>query len=44
MTLFFLIAQLVNFLVFGVRPGLPILLGGALIVSGGVFMTVCGRS
>jgi small multidrug resistance family-3 protein len=43
-TLFFLIAQLVNFLVFGVRPGLPILLGGALIVSGGVFMTVCGRS
>jgi drug/metabolite transporter superfamily protein YnfA len=43
-TLFFLVAQLVNFLVFGARPDLPILLGGALIVSGGVLMTVWGRS
>src|ERR1700761_2414256 len=43
-TLFFLVAQLVNFLVFGVRPDLPILLSGALIVSGGVLMTVWGRS
>jgi drug/metabolite transporter (DMT)-like permease len=43
-TLFFLVAQLVNFVVFGARPGLPILLGGALIVSGGVLMTLWGRT
>jgi small multidrug resistance family-3 protein len=38
--LFFLVAQIINFFAFGVRPGLPIFLGGALIISGGVVMTV----
>jgi small multidrug resistance family-3 protein len=39
-TLFFVVAQVLNFLVFGVKPDLPILVGGALIVAGGVLMTV----
>jgi hypothetical protein len=43
-TLFFVVAQILNFALFGIRPGLPILVGGALIVSGGVVMTVWGRS
>jgi drug/metabolite transporter superfamily protein YnfA len=43
-TLFFVVAQLINFLVFGARPDLPILIGGALIVSGGLVMTVWGRA
>jgi small multidrug resistance family-3 protein len=34
-TLFFVVAQAINFIGFGIRPTLPILLGGALIVSGG---------
>jgi small multidrug resistance family-3 protein len=38
-TLFFLIAQAINLLVFGVRPDLPILVGGAMILSGGLVMT-----
>ncbi len=37
--LFFLVAQLINLVVFGVRPGAPILCGGALIVAGGLLMT-----
>jgi len=37
--LFFLVAQLINLFAFGLRPGLPILCGGALIVSGGLLMT-----
>ena len=44
MTLFFVVAQLLNFALFGVRPDLPILIGGGLIVSGGVVMTVWGRA
>jgi hypothetical protein len=38
-TLFFLVAQVINFVVFGATPGLPILVGGLLIVSGGLVMT-----
>ncbi len=38
-TLFFVVAQIINLLVFGVKPGLPIYCGGALIVSGGLLMT-----
>lgn len=39
-TLFFLVAQIINGVVFGVAPSLPILVGGLLIVSGGLIMTV----
>ena len=39
-TLFFVVAQVLNFFVFGAKPDLPILVGGALIVTGGVLMTV----
>ena len=39
-TLFFLVAQVINFLAFGVAPSVPIIVGGALIVAGGVVMTV----
>ena len=38
-TLFFVIAQLVNLVFFGARPDLPIFLGGALIVAGGLVIT-----
>ncbi|HVO04129.1 MAG TPA: hypothetical protein VMT54_18175 [Candidatus Cybelea sp.] len=38
-TLFFVVAQVINLLVFHVRPGLPILVGGALVVCGGLVMT-----
>jgi drug/metabolite transporter superfamily protein YnfA len=38
-TLFFLVAQLINAVVFGVGPTPPILLGGALILAGGMIMT-----
>jgi drug/metabolite transporter superfamily protein YnfA len=37
--LFFVVAQLINLTAFGVRPGLPIYCGGALIVAGGMVMT-----
>jgi small multidrug resistance family-3 protein len=37
--LFFLVAQIINFYAFGMRPGLPILCGGALILAGGALMT-----
>lgn len=39
-TLFFVVAQAINLVVFHVKPDLPVLVGGALIVSGGVLMTV----
>jgi small multidrug resistance family-3 protein len=39
-TLFFLVAQVINLLVFGVRPGVPILVGGAMILAGGLVMTL----
>ncbi len=38
-TLFFVAAQVINLLVFHVQPGLPVLVGGTLIVAGGVLMT-----
>ncbi len=38
-TLFFLVAQVINLLVFHVRPELPIVAGGALIVAGGLLIT-----
>jgi drug/metabolite transporter superfamily protein YnfA len=38
--LFFLVAQIVNRLAFGVTPSAPILVGGAFIVIGGAVMTL----
>jgi small multidrug resistance family-3 protein len=38
--LFFVVAQVLAMTVFGERPTMPILIGGALIVSGGVLITV----
>jgi small multidrug resistance family-3 protein len=37
--LFFVVAQLINLFAFGMRPGLPIYAGGALIVAGGLLIT-----
>ncbi len=37
--LFFLAAQLTNYVAFGVAPSPPVLAGGALIISGGLLMT-----
>jgi small multidrug resistance family-3 protein len=34
--IFFIVAQLVNLLLFGIRPGTPIIAGGALILAGGI--------
>jgi small multidrug resistance family-3 protein len=39
-TLFFLVAQVINLVVFDVVPSAPILVGGALVIAGGVVMTV----
>ncbi|MDE2391677.1 MAG: hypothetical protein KGL65_08725 [Rhodospirillales bacterium] len=38
-TLFFVVAQLINRFAFGIAPTTPILAGGALIVAGGLLMT-----
>ena len=38
-TLFFLVAQLINYFGFGQKPSLAILIGGALIISGGLVIT-----
>jgi len=38
-TLFFLVAQIINLVVLGVRPPPPIYVGGALIVAGGLLIT-----
>ena len=40
--LFFLLAQIVARVKFGQAPTLPILIGGALIVAGGVTITLGG--
>ena len=37
--LFFLVAQLINWLAFGVTPGLRILVGGVLIIAGAMVIT-----
>ena len=37
--LFFVVAQMINLLAFGIKPGLPIYVGGLLIVSGGLVIT-----
>jgi drug/metabolite transporter superfamily protein YnfA len=39
-TLFFLVAQAINLFVFGVRPQLPIYVGGSLIIAGGLLITL----
>jgi drug/metabolite transporter superfamily protein YnfA len=39
-TLFFVVAQAINLVVFGVRPQLPIYVGGSLIVAGGLLITL----
>jgi small multidrug resistance family-3 protein len=39
-TLFFVVAQVINLVAFGVRPGLPVVAGGALIVAGGLVITL----
>jgi small multidrug resistance family-3 protein len=39
-TLFFLVAQVINLVFFGVRPDLRILVGGAMIVGGGLVITL----
>ena len=38
-TLFFLVAQIINWYVFGLQPTLPIIVGGALIMAGGLTIT-----
>jgi small multidrug resistance family-3 protein len=38
-TLFFLVAQAINALAFGVAPSTPIFVGGALVIAGGLVMT-----
>ncbi len=38
-TLFFLVAQLINWLGFGLQPTLPIMVGGSLILAGGLTVT-----
>src|SRR5580700_3270023 len=38
-TLFFVVAQIINLLVFHVRPSLPVLVGGAFIAFGGLLIT-----
>jgi small multidrug resistance family-3 protein len=37
---FFCVAQLVNYFVFGARPSAPLLVGGALIVAGGLVIAL----
>ncbi len=39
-TLFFLVAQITNLVFFGARPDLPIYIGGVLIVTGGLIITL----
>ncbi|MBV8884454.1 MAG: hypothetical protein JO235_10725 [Chroococcidiopsidaceae cyanobacterium CP_BM_RX_35] len=38
-TLFFLVAQLINYFGFGQKPSVAILVGGALIVGGGLIIS-----
>jgi len=41
--LFFLLAQIVARVKFGQTPTLPIMIGGALIVAGGIIISVSGQ-
>jgi len=41
--LFFIVAQITNLVAFGIRPGAPILAGGALIVAGGLVITLWNK-
>jgi drug/metabolite transporter (DMT)-like permease len=36
---FFVVAQFINWIFFHQRPTVPILLGGALIIAGGAFIS-----
>ncbi len=38
-TLFFLVAQFINYFAFGQKPGIAILVGGFLIMSGGLIIS-----
>jgi small multidrug resistance family-3 protein len=38
--LFFIVAQVVNVLAFGIRPDAPIIAGGAFILAGGLVITL----
>ncbi len=38
-SLFFIVAQLINLCIFGTQPTTPIMLGGALMLAGGIVMT-----
>ncbi len=38
--LFFIVAQLINWFGYGIRPDAPILAGGALICAGGLVLTI----
>jgi len=38
-TLFFLVAQLINWFGFGLKPTVPILVGGVLIMTGGLVIS-----
>ncbi len=42
-TLFFLVAQLINAVTFGQKPTLPIVVGGALVIAGGLTITFWHR-
>jgi small multidrug resistance family-3 protein len=37
---FFAVAQIVNFVAFGIRPDAPIIVGGGLILAGGLVITL----
>lgn len=39
-TLFFLVAQLINYFGFGQKPSVPILVGGTLIIAGGLIISL----
>lgn len=40
---FFVVAQIINFVVFRTSPSLPIVIGGLFIVTGGVIITLWQR-
>jgi drug/metabolite transporter superfamily protein YnfA len=39
-TLFFLVAQIINYFGFGQKPSMPILVGGAFIMAGGLIISL----